>query len=102
MGSDAMILVLLILTLKPGFSLCSFTLIKRIFSSSSLSATRVVSSTYLKLLMFLPPSFDLQSSCIFVPKRQKDYKNEKICFHGSLSETLRYIPSCYFLLLTFL
>ena len=55
MGSDAMILVLLILTLKPGFSLCSFTLIKRIFSSSSLSATRVVSSTYLKLLMFLPP-----------------------------------------------
>ena len=39
---------------------------------------------------------------IFVPKGQKDYKNDKICFHGSLSETLRYIPSCYFLLLTFL
>ena len=50
----------------------------------------------------MPSSFDLQSSCIFVPKGQKDYKKGKICFHWSLSETLRYIPSCYFLLLTFL
>ena len=31
-----------------------FTFIKRLFSSSSLSAVRVVSSTYLRLLIFLP------------------------------------------------
>ena len=36
------------------FSASFFTLIKRFFSSSSLSAIRVVSSTYLRLLMFLP------------------------------------------------
>ena len=34
---------------KPGFSLSSFTLIKRHFSSSSLSAIRVVSSVYLMI-----------------------------------------------------
>ena len=42
MGLDAMILVFLILSFKPAFSLSSFTLIKRLFSSSSLSAIRVV------------------------------------------------------------
>ena len=35
------------------FSLSSFTFIKRLFSSSSLSAIRVVSSAYLRLLIFL-------------------------------------------------
>ena len=39
---------------KPGFSLSPFTLVKRLLSSSSLSASRVVSSAYLRLLMFLP------------------------------------------------
>ena len=39
---------------KPAFSLSSFTFIKRLFSSSSLSAIRVVSSAYLSLLIFLP------------------------------------------------
>ena len=38
MGLDAMILVFLTLSFKPNFSLSSFTLIKRLFSSSSLSA----------------------------------------------------------------
>ena len=54
MGEGAMIFVFLILSLKPGFSLSSLTLIKRLFSSSSLSAIRVVSSAYLRLLIFLP------------------------------------------------
>ena len=36
------------------FSLSSFTFIKWLFSSSSLSATSVVSSAYLRLLIFLP------------------------------------------------
>ena len=54
MGPDAMILVFWILSFKPTFSLSSFTFIKRLFGSSSLSAIRVVSSAYLRLLMFLP------------------------------------------------
>jgi len=55
MGPDTMILVFLILSFKLALSLSSFTLIKRLFSSSSLSAIRIVSSAYLRLLMFLPP-----------------------------------------------
>ena len=51
MGPDAMIFVFWMLSFKPTFSLSSFTLIKRLFSSSSLSAIRVVSSAYLKLLL---------------------------------------------------
>ena len=39
---------------KPSFTLSPFTFIKRLFSSSLLSAIRMVSSTYLKLLIFLP------------------------------------------------
>ena len=50
MGPDAMILVFWMLKFKPTVSLSSF--IKRIFSSS-FSAIRVVSSTYLRLLIFL-------------------------------------------------
>ena len=54
MGLDAMMLVFWMLSVKPTFSLYSFTFIKRLFSSSSLSAIRVVSSAYLRLLIFLP------------------------------------------------
>ena len=54
MEPDAMILVFWMLSLKSTFSLSSFTFIKRLFSSSSLSAIRVVSSAYLRLLIFLP------------------------------------------------
>ena len=39
--------------LSQLFPLSSFTFIKRLFSSSSLSAIRAVSSAYLRLLMFL-------------------------------------------------
>ena len=53
MGPDAMILAFWMLSFKPAFSLSSFTYIKRLFSSSSLSAIRVVSSAYLRLLIFL-------------------------------------------------
>ena len=53
MGLDAIILVFLMVSFKPAFSLSSFTLIKRFFSSSSLLAIRVVSSAYLRLLTFL-------------------------------------------------
>ena len=53
MGPDAMILVFWMLSFKTTFSLSSFTSIKRLLSSSSLSAIRVVSSAYLRLLIFL-------------------------------------------------
>ena len=53
-GPDAMILLFWMLGFKPTFSLSTFTFIKRLFSSSSLSAMRVVSSAYLRLLIFLP------------------------------------------------
>ena len=53
MGLDTMILVFWMLSFKPIFSLFTFTFIKRLFSSS-LSAIRVVSSAYLRLLIFLP------------------------------------------------
>ena len=52
-GPDAMVLVFLMLSFKPALSLSSFTFIKRLFSSS-LSALNVVSSAYLRLLIFFP------------------------------------------------
>ena len=53
MRPDAMIPVFWMLSFKPACSLSSLTLIKRLFSSSSLSAIRVVSSAYLRLLIIL-------------------------------------------------
>ena len=57
MGLDANVLVYWMLSFKPAFSLSSFTFIKRLFSSSSLSAIMVVSSAYLRLLIFFPEIF---------------------------------------------
>ena len=54
MGPDTMVLVFWMLSFKPAFSLSSFTLIKRLLNSSSLSAISVVSSAYLRLSIFLP------------------------------------------------
>ena len=53
MGPHAMMLVFFNMNFKLGFSLSSCTLIKRFFSSYSLSAIKVVSSAYLSLLTFL-------------------------------------------------
>ena len=66
MGLDVMVFIFLIFSFKPAFSLSFFILIKRFFSSSSLSAFRVVSSTYLRLLMFLPSIINLGSSLQFI------------------------------------
>ena len=54
MGLHAVILVFWMLSFKSTFSLSSFTFTKGLFSSSSFSAIRVVSSAYLMLLVFLP------------------------------------------------
>ena len=53
-GTECHDFVFWMLIFKPTFSLSSFTFIKRLFSSSSLSAIRVASSEYLRLLIFLP------------------------------------------------
>ena len=52
-GPEAMILFFCMLSFKPAFLLSSFTFIKRLSSSSSLSAIRMISSAYLRLLLFL-------------------------------------------------
>ena len=52
-GPDAVILVFWMLSFKLAFSLSSFTFIKSLFCSSSLSGLRVVSYVYLNLLIFL-------------------------------------------------
>ena len=65
---------------KPVFSLSSFTFIKRFFSSSSLSAIRVVSSAYLRLLIFLPAILILacvSSSLHFTWYKYSAYKLNK-------------------------
>ena len=54
MGLHAMTFIFCMLSFKPAFSLSSFTFIKRLFSSSLLSAIRVESSAFLRLLIFLP------------------------------------------------
>ena len=51
MGPD--VFIFWTLNFKPAFSFFSFTFIKRLFSYSALSAIRVVSFAYLRLLIFL-------------------------------------------------
>ena len=51
MGPEALILVFQILSFNPAFSLSSFTLVKKLFSSSLLSAIGVVSSECLRLMI---------------------------------------------------
>ena len=68
-----------ILSFKPALSLFSFTLIKRLFSSSLISVIRVVSSAYVSLLIFLPailvPGCD--SSSLAFPMMYSAYKLNK-------------------------
>ena len=53
MEPDAMF-IYWILNFKPAFTLSSLSFLRRLFGSLSLSAIRVVSSAYLRLLVFLP------------------------------------------------
>ena len=55
-GPDAMIFVYWMLNFKPAFALSSFTFIMRLFSSALLSAIRVMSSAYLRLLIWKIPN----------------------------------------------
>ena len=79
MGLDAVTLVFWMLSFKPAFSLSSFTFIKRLFSSSSLSTIRVVSSAYLRLLIFFPAILipACASSCPAFLMMYSAYKNKQ-------------------------
>ena len=63
MGPDAMILVFWMLSFKPTFSRYSFTFIKRLFSSSTLSTIRVVD---LKLLHIWGCWYFSRQSCFLL------------------------------------
>ena len=77
MELDAMILVFWMLSFKPTFSLSTFTFIKRLLSSSSLSAIRVVSSAYLRWLIFLPAAilFDIYKKWILHNRKSPQKHN---------------------------
>jgi len=70
MGMDTIVLVVLMLSSNPTFSLSSFTLIKKLFSSPSLSTFEVVLFAYLRLLAFSPailiPACDSPSSAFWM------------------------------------
>ena len=83
------------LSFKPAYSLSSFTLFKRLFSSSLLSAIRVVSSAYLG---FPDSSVGKESACNAgdlgsVPGLRRSSRNERLPtpvfwpgeFHGRYS-----------------
>ena len=66
MGPCAMILVFWMLSFKPTVSLSSFTFIKKLFSSSSLSPIRVLSSAYLMLLINLVRTRDCFTCPVYI------------------------------------
>ena len=65
-GLDAMIFSFWMLSFKSAFSLSSFTFIKRLFSSSVLSAISVVSSASVEVIDISPGNLD-SSLCFFQP-----------------------------------
>ena len=74
--------------LKPTFSLSSFTFIKRLFSSSSLSAIRAVSSAYLRLLICLPAIL-IPSCASSSPASLMMYSAYKLNKHGDNIQSWR-------------
>ena len=78
-GPDAMILVSWMVSFKPAFSRFSYTFIRRLFSSSSLSSIRVVLSVYLRLLILLPETLipDCASSSLAFHMIYSAYKLNK-------------------------
>ena len=71
-GTRYHVLSFLNLSFKPAFSVSSFTFIKCLICSSLLFAIRVVSSAYLRLLLFLPviliPACDSSSLAVLHDK----------------------------------
>ena len=92
---------------KPAFSLPFFTLIKRLFSSSTLSAIRVVSFAYLKLLIFLLIQGELIQACVssslafhmmhsaYKLNKQGDYLTLRYSFPNFETSQLFHVQSNY-------
>ena len=83
MGPDAMILVFWMLSVKPAFSLSSFTFIKKLFSSSLHSAIRVLSSAYLRLVVqagFRKGRGQIANIQWIIEKAREYQKNIYFCF----------------------
>ena len=76
MGLEAMIFIFWMLSFEQAFSVSYFTFAKRLFNSSSLSTIKVVSSAYLKLLIFLPTVLIpvCESSSLAFPMIYSGYK----------------------------
>ena len=100
-------LFFLILHFKKAFSLSSFTLNKRLCSSSSLSAIRVVSSLYLRLLLFLLAvlspacnsfSMALHMMCsAYKLNKQGDNYSHVVRLSQSWNNLLFHVQFCFFL-----
>ena len=76
------------LCFKPTFSLSSFTFIKRFFGTSPISAIRVLSSAYLRLLNY-PVSLD-SSLCFIQPRISHDILGgSKITANGDCSHEIK-------------
>ena len=100
-------LVFQMLSFKPTFSLSSFTFIKRLFNSS-LSAIRVVSSAYLRLLIFLlailipacassSPTFHMMYSAYKLNKQGDNIQPQCTPFRFGTSDCSKSRSNCCFL-----
>ena len=83
MGPDAIILVFSMLSAKTALSLSSFTFIKKLFISSLLSAIRVLSSAYLRLVVqagFRKGREQIANIHWIIEKAREFQKNVYFCF----------------------
>ena len=86
MGPDASILFFWMLSFKPTFSFSSFTFIKRLFSSSSLSAIKVVSSAYLSYWYFCWQSW---FQFVLPPAQRFSW----CTLHTLVAQTVKHLPT---------
>ena len=100
MGPNAMIFVFQMLSFKPAFSLPSFTCIKSLFSSFSLSAIRMMSSAYLRLLIFLLAIASWEI-CMQVKKQQLELDMEQQTGSKSGKEYIKAVY-CHLAYLTYM
>ena len=81
MGLDAVIFVFGMLVFKPAFSLSSFAFIRRLFSSSSLSAVRVGVICVSEVTDISPQQAKRQTLCSFL---QADFLIQQVWNIGGL------------------
>ena len=89
MGLYAVIFIFWMLSFKPAFSLSSFTFIKRLFSSSSLSAIRMDGIIFVSEVIDISPCSLDSSLCFFQPSVSYDvlFRNLQIKMSTWLEDT---------------